>query len=163
MPTENERRFLLDRLPPNEALSETSIRQAYCLVGGGWSLRVRRESPPGGETKNSVTLKSPYRGVSRKELDVAPDDLTDEDAESLYRAMSQHSVVKTRRSYLIDDEGWDVDEFHWDNEGLFIAELEMQDAEALVARPVPTWAIREITHDSQYSNAELAYHPFKNW
>jgi adenylate cyclase len=163
MAIESERRFLLDRLPPGEPLSQTTIRQAYFLLGGGWSVRIRREGKAGGDTRNTVTLKSSRRGLSRSEYEIGGTEFTEEDAESLFRAGSEHVVVKTRHSYLIDDEGWDVDEFHWDNDGLIIAELEMEDSEALARRPVPPWAVREVTHDSQYSNDQLAFRPYKKW
>jgi adenylate cyclase len=165
MSLEHERRFLLDSLPPYEPVDHTTIRQAYWRLGDGWSLRVRREGNSDADTRNSVTVKGPRNGVSRPELNLfLSDGETDTDAaERLFKVAGSSKVVKTRYSYLLDGLAWDIDDFHWENEGLIIAELEMDDPEELAKVAKPSWAVREVTHDTQYGNDNLAFHPFKSW
>jgi adenylate cyclase len=165
MMVEHERRFLLDSLPPEDPVDQTTIRQAYWRLGDGWSLRVRREGRSDEDTRNSITIKGPRTGVSRPELNLFLPNETDATsaAESLFRAAGNNKVVKTRFSYLIDGLTWDVDKFHWDNNGLIIAEIEMDDPAVLAGIPIPDWAVREVTHEIQYANDYLAFHPFKTW
>jgi adenylate cyclase len=165
MTVENERRFLLAGLPHEDPVDQTTIRQAYWRLGGGWSLRVRREGRADDDTRNSITVKGPWHGVSRPEFSLfLADDATGISAvESLFRAASGNKIVKTRFSYLIDGLTWDVDQFHWENEGLIIAELEMDDPVALAKVARPGWTVREVTGEVQYANDHLAFHPFKSW
>jgi adenylate cyclase len=162
---EHERRFLLDSLPLAEPVDLTTIRQAYWRLGDGWSMRVRREGRSDSDTRNSVTIKGPRNGVSRPELNMfLPDDSDSIEAvEKLFMAAGSHKIVKTRYSFLLDDLPWDVDLFHWENEGLIIAELEMDDPAELARITKPTWAVREVTYEAQYSNDNLAFRPYKSW
>ena len=56
---------------------------------------------------------------------------------------------------------WEIDEFHGDNEGLTVAEVELlsEDQEY----PKPDWIGEEVTGDSRYYNSNLIANPFKNW
>ena len=93
-----------------------------------------------------------------------PDDSDSIEAvEKLFMAAGSQKIVKTRYSFLLDDLPWDVDLFHWENEGLIIAELEMDDPAELARITKPTWAVREVTYEAQYSNDSLAFRPYKSW
>jgi adenylate cyclase len=163
---ENERRFLLEKLPPVEQrVSTTTIRQVYWQLGDGWTLRLRREGRGDEEARNSLTVKGKRSGVSRPEVnsDLAKEPKVVEVVEQLFKHGSANKVVKSRHSYVIDGQAWDVDEFHWENEGLVIAELELDDPDELARVPVPAWAVREITHEPRYGNESLAFHPYSTW
>jgi adenylate cyclase len=162
---EHERRFLLETLPDVEPVDRTTIRQAYWRLNEDWSLRVRREGKSDTDTRNSVTIKGPRNGVSRPELNLflPDDDKSIEAVEKLFVVAGSHKIVKTRYSFLLDDLAWDVDVFHWENEGLIIAELEMEDPVALARVRKPAWAVREVTYEAQYSNDNLAFRPYKTW
>jgi adenylate cyclase len=162
---ENERRFLLDRLPEGDAVDRTTIRQAYWRLGSGWSFRVRREGASNEDTRNSITIKGPKAGFSRPELDLfLPGDAdTTSAVESLFLAAASYKIVKTRYSYILDGLTWDIDQFHWENEGLIIAEIELEDSRELAGVSTPSWAIREVTSDSQYANENLAFQPYRRW
>jgi CYTH domain-containing protein len=70
-------------------------------------------------------------------------------------------IEKTR--YLIEHAGhsWEVDEFHGENAGLVVAEIELRDPGEQI--DLPDWIDREVTGDPRYYNANLASHPYKNW
>jgi adenylate cyclase len=56
---------------------------------------------------------------------------------------------------------WEVDEFHGDNEGLVVAEIELKSENEDFA--IPDWIGKEVTPDERYYNMNLATHPYKDW
>ena len=70
-------------------------------------------------------------------------------------------IEKTR--YLVEHVGhvWEVDVFTGDNEGLVVAEIELDAADESFA--LPDWAGEEVSHDPRYYNVCLVKNPFKNW
>ena len=56
---------------------------------------------------------------------------------------------------------WEVDVFYGDNEGLIVAEAELDSENQLLE--LPTWIKEEVSHDPRYFNSNLQLHPFKNW
>lgn len=171
MGRELERRFLLERLPDAGRLYEKQIRQVYWSLGDGWFLRLRRQGTSS-RANDVVTIKGPRRGYARPEfewpLDLAEgteEGLKDalDAAVALYRAGSAHQVVKRRLGYEIDGLLWEIDVFMFENEGLIVAELEMDDMSKLRAVTVPSWAVSEITDDRRYDNENLAFTPYSAW
>ncbi|MBN2684948.1 MAG: hypothetical protein JXR40_06685, partial [Pontiellaceae bacterium] len=72
-----------------------------------------------------------------------------------------HRVEKMR--YLVSFAGmiWEVDCFSGDNEGLTLAEIELDSEDQPFDRPA--WLGEEVSADSRYHNASLARHPFSTW
>lgn len=70
-------------------------------------------------------------------------------------------IEKTR--YILDDGGqrWEIDEFHGVNQGLIVAEIELDDESDGFEKP--SWLGREVSHDPRYFNANLARHPYSEW
>ncbi|MBR5403915.1 MAG: CYTH domain-containing protein [Bacteroidales bacterium] len=56
---------------------------------------------------------------------------------------------------------FEVDEFYGDNEGLVMAEIELENASDPFEKP--SWLGREVTGDRHYYNSYLSLHPFKTW
>ena len=56
---------------------------------------------------------------------------------------------------------FEVDEFHGDNEGLVVAEIELGRSDEPFTKP--DWLGQEVTGDKRYYNAQLSRHPFKTW
>jgi adenylate cyclase len=56
---------------------------------------------------------------------------------------------------------WEVDEFHGDNSGLVVAELELDSEDAAFSRP--SWLGVEVTELRRYYNVCLVTHPFRAW
>ena len=56
---------------------------------------------------------------------------------------------------------WEIDQFHRDNEGLWIAEIELQSEQE--SFQVPEWTAEEVTGNEKYYNSYLSKHPFKSW
>ena len=170
MANEYERRFLLRELPRSlDWIYVKVIRQVYWELGNGWVLRLRRQGED--ESPDDVwAVKGPRRGSSRPEFEWPflkpgedPDDESLHVVASLYRAGASRQVVKTRRGAAVEGDLWDFDEFHFANEGLLIAEVEMEDQDALNRLARPEWTLREVTLEAKYQNENLAARPFQTW
>ena len=55
----------------------------------------------------------------------------------------------------------EVDEFHGENEGLVLAEIELSDVNESYI--LPPYLGREVTGDKHYYNAYLCSHPYHTW
>ena len=54
-----------------------------------------------------------------------------------------------------------MDEFHGENEGLVVAEVELKDPAEPFARP--PFLGREVTGDARYYNSQLMRRPYRTW
>ena len=70
-------------------------------------------------------------------------------------------INKTR--YLVQYQGhiWEIDEFHDNNKGLIVAEIELDDENEVFEKP--PWLGEEVTDDYRYLNSNLAVNPFNKW
>jgi adenylate cyclase len=130
------------------------IRQAYLAATDRAVVRVRIEDGSGG----TLTIKSAKPGLSRQEFEywVPP-----ADAEALAE-LRQGSVLQKKR-FRVPHAGriWEVDVYSGDNEGLAIAEIELESEDAVV--DLPAWVGAEVTGDARYYAARLARSPFQSW
>jgi len=156
MHIETERKFLvLDEGYKAQAVKAYRIKQGYIAHDGGNTVRVRIRDAQG-----FLTIKGPsLDGLSRKEWEK---EIPLQDAEDLFLLCHGGSIDKTR--YLVPaGEGrfFEVDEFHGDNEGLVMAEIEL--SQAGESFPRPSWLGAEVSGDKRYYNSYLTRCPFKNW
>jgi adenylate cyclase len=56
---------------------------------------------------------------------------------------------------------WEIDEFHGANDGLIVAELELDDEAQSFERPA--WLGREVTEHERYYNVRLVRRPYRDW
>ena len=85
-----------------------------------------------------------------------------QDAEDLFLLCKEGAIDKVR--HIIPAPGgrkWEVDEFHGDNEGLVMAEIELGSPEEPYVKPA--WLGKEVTGDKRYYNSHLCLHPYKEW
>ncbi len=77
-------------------------------------------------------------------------------------ALCEVGIIDKHR-YLVPWQGVtiEIDVFHGDNEGLVMAEIELQSETQEVE--LPTWIGKEVTHDKRYYNAYLSAHPYTTW
>ncbi|MBM4151926.1 MAG: CYTH domain-containing protein [Kiritimatiellaceae bacterium] len=130
-------------------------RQGYILSGmGGVTVRVRQIGGQG-----YVTFKGPARGISRAELEY---EIPVADAEyMLDHFCAGHLISKVRYHVVYHGFVWEVDEFSGVNQGLVVAEIELEREDQ--AFDVPEWIGAEVSHERRYTNAALATHPFTAW
>ena len=55
----------------------------------------------------------------------------------------------------------EVDEFHGDNQGLVVAEIELDDENEIFEKP--DWLDNEVTSDYRYLNSNLSKSSYKTW
>jgi CYTH domain-containing protein len=129
------------------------ILQGYLLSEPSITIRVRSAT-----TKSCITIKGPSLNISRAEYEFS---IPGKDANEILSTFTRSTIEKTR--YRIGFEGkiWEVDEFFGDNEGLIIAEIELDNENEIFMHP--KWVGEEVTMDERYKNAYLANHPYKNW
>jgi len=174
MGVEIERKFLVNR---EEFIAEILGEQHRCYQISQYylneSTRIRREVHSNGERKYYMTTKQKSSELSRIEVNVEiPVDLGEELFNSFVSVPGADGlghISKTRylTSFLpgqkIDKPvAWEVDVFHNRNEGLIIAEIELQEDESFVVG-MPPMVGEEITGDPRYYNAHLAQYPYKEW
>ncbi len=157
MAQEIERKFLVVGDFKSEAFKATTIIQGYLSSVPQRVVRVRVKGEQG-----FITIKGApnVSGVSRFEWEK---EISRDEALSLLQLCEPGVVEKTR--YLIKNTDgkhvWEVDEFHGDNDGLVVAEVELADENESFDKP--QWLGREVTGDSRYYNSSLKDHPFNSW
>ena len=154
--TETERKFLvLSDAFKAEAIASHHIRQGYIARDSGNSVRVRIKDSTG-----ILTIKGPSADdISRTEWET---EIPLADAEALLGLCHGGIIDKTR--YRIPEASgrvFEVDEFYGDNEGLVMAEIELQNADDSFEKP--SWLGLEVTGDRHYYNSYLSLHPYKTW
>ena len=129
------------------------MRQGYLASGGNVSIRVRIAGD-----EAWLNIKAGGFVASRQEYEY-PLPL-DEACELL--ALAEGPLVEKTRHYV--EQGaltWEIDEFHGDNSGLVVAELELDSEDADFARP--PWLGVEVTELRRYYNVCLVKHPYRAW
>ncbi len=153
MAKEMERKFLVDQdLLPKNIIGEEYI-QAYIAINDQGIVRIR--------IKGSIallTIKTSEKGMTRNEFEY---EVPLEDAKSLVELFNDKIIYKTRYKITIDKKLWEVDEFHKENKGLWLAEIELESENELFS--LPEWIKKEVTGDQKYFNAYLSENPFKSW
>lgn len=101
---------------------------------------------------------STNNGVERFEWEK---EISIQDAEALMLLCEDYIIDKTRYVVLNGDAVFEVDVFEGLNEGLVIAEIELQTADEHFFKP--DWLGDELTGDIRFYNAYLSNHPFSTW
>ena len=155
MNIETERKFLvINDEYQAQAVRSYRIRQGYLAHDEGRTVRVRIR-----DDKGFITIKGPsIIPGSRPEWEK---EITLQEAEDLFPLCKPGSVDKTRWIVPAGERYFEVDEFHGENEGLVMAEIELESPDEPFARP--SWLGREVTDDERYYNGYLARKPFKTW
>ena len=153
MPLEIERKFLVVSDDYKNNAKAVDIKQAYLSVGEKMAIRVRVEG-----IQASINIKSKKSERVNYEFEyVIPLD----EAQSLIRMSLYPIIEKTRHVIEYEGKTWEVDEFHADNEGLTVAEIELDEENELFKKP--SWLGEEVTSDYRYLNSHLAQNPFCSW
>lgn len=155
MQIETERKFLVfDDGYKAQAVESHRIRQGYIAHDMGRSVRVRIL-----DNRGFLTVKGPFIGLgSRPEWEK---EISLQEAEDLFLLCKPGSIDKMRWIVPAGERKFEVDEFHGENEGLVMAEIELKSQDEAFERP--SWLGDEVTGDKRYYNGYLARNPFKNW
>lgn len=148
MAFEIERKFLVnkaawDAVKPNYSMS---IRQGYLSLDPERVVRIRIS----GETAY-ITVKGEQKGITRPEFDYI---IPYVDGLMMLEMCEGEIIKKVRRTVLIGNITWEVDEFLDEHQGLIIAEVELQSEDQEIV--LPNWIEQEVSTDPEYSNVSLA-------
>ena len=153
---EIERKFLIkDNSFIDEAYKKSRIVQGYICSDAERSVRVRIRGEEGFLTIKSATNE---RGWSRYEFETP---ISVDEAGELMKLCLPGSIDKVRHYVKTGDHTWEVDVFHGENEGLIVAEIELE-SEDDVFDLLP-WVGAEVSGIAKYYNSMLSKHPFTKW
>lgn len=153
---EIERKFLVTSDEyKTAAFAKNEIAQGYLNSTPERTVRVRIKGDNGYLT---IKGKGNESGMSRfeweKEIPVS-------EAKSLLELCEKGVISKTRFEIKVGNHVYEVDEFYGENQGLVVAEIELQSETETFEKP--SWLGNEVTNNEKYYNAFLSKIPFKNW
>ena len=152
MAKEIERKFLVKEGSwRNE--KGTRYRQGYLNSVKERVVRVRTIN-----NKGYLTIKGLTVGASRLEFEY---EIPRQDADLLLEICEKPLIEKTRIKVQEAGFVWEIDEFFGENQGLIVAEVELESENQDF--PKPDWVLEEVTGDPRYFNSNLIKNPFKMW
>ena len=152
---EIERKFLVHKRMDWKRLASSCshIQQGYFAAVNTVRIRIR-------DDKGYLTIKGPSRdgGLSRYEFEK---EITLEEARQLMQLCEPGVIDKHR--YLVPFGGhiFEVDEFHGDNDGLVMAEVELGSEEEVFEKP--DFIGTEVTGNRHFYNSYMRRNPFRTW
>jgi CYTH domain-containing protein len=160
MAKEIERKFVVRNDDWRDGSEGLFCRQGYLATSGasasssGATIRVRVIGEQG-----FLTIKGKQQGITRSEYEYP---IPLEDANAMLDEFCPWPLVeKVRYEREYDGLTWEIDEFLGENDGLIVAEIEMEHADQAVS--LPDWLGQEVSEDPRYRNASLAKQPYSQW
>ena len=153
---EIERKFLVTSNEYLKAFTKQNrIVQGYLSSDPKRTVRIRLKGENGYLTIKGESNES---GLSRFEWEK---EISYTDAENLLSLCEKGVIDKIRYEVIVGVHVYEVDVFSKDNEGLIIAEIELQNENESFEKP--TWLGKEVTGNIKYYNSYLSKNPYKNW
>lgn len=153
---EIERKFLVKKggAYRRAAFASSHIRQGY-IPAEGATVRVRVR-----DDKAYLTIKSKSGdgGLSRYEFEK---EITMDEASHLLMLCRGGAIDKHRYLVKCGNHTFEVDEFHGDNDGLVMAEVELGRADESFEKP--EFIGPEVTGDPHFYNSYMLLHPYVSW
>jgi len=155
MAQEIERKFLVTGPIQASATKATRITQGYLSSVPERTVRVRIKGDKGFVTVKGIGNAS---GASRFEWET---EIPVADAEAMLGICEPGVIDKIRYQVPVGGHTYEVDEFHGENEGLTVAEVELSSEDEAFEKP--SWLGEEVTGDVKYYNSMLMKHPYTRW
>ena len=154
MAREIERKFLVRDKRYRQLAEPISCRQGYLSTAKERIVRVRVEGD-----KAYLTVKGATSGIMRTEYEY---EIPPSEAEEMLERLCEKPIIEKDR-YEIEYDGmiWQVDEFHGPNEGLVVAEVQLDRQDQKIT--LPDWIGEEVSHEPKYFNSNLVQNPYSNW
>lgn len=155
MPQEIERKFRVFGEFKSLAYAAMQVAQGYLCSDPVRCVRVRIR-----DGKGYLTIKgaSDATGLSRYEWER---EIPLDEARELICLCEPGRIEKTRYLVRHGCHTVEVDEFHGENEGLVLAEVELADESEAFDPPI--FLGEEVTGDVRFYNAYLSKHPYTTW
>lgn len=155
MAQEIERKFLVKGDFKPHATKATRIVQGYLSSVPERTVRVRIKGDKGYITVKGIGSQS---GASRYEWEK---EIPVNEADELLKICEPGVIDKTRYLVPLGSHTFEVDEFHGENQGLTVAEIELHAEDETFEKPF--WLGNEVTGDPRYFNSMLMKNPFNRW
>ena len=154
MGIEIEKKFLLTGKEWKQLATGTAYRQGYLNSAKERTVRVRTINDQG-----FLTIKGVSVGATRLEYEY---EIPLEDANELLDELCEKPLIEKNR-YKVNFSGftWEIDEFFGENDGLIVAEIELESEDQAFDKP--DWVGEEVTGDSRYFNSNLINNPYLKW
>ena len=154
MGKEIERKFLVIGEAWRELAQGTLYRQGYLNSAKERTVRVRTVGD-----RAFLTIKGLTVGASRVEYEY---EIPFEDGNFLLDNLAEKPIIEKKRYRIPQGKFvWEIDEFFGENQGLVVAEIELESEDEAFDRP--EWAGQEVTGDPRYFNSNLIRHPYTRW
>ncbi len=155
---EIERKFLVKKAGrpyKEQAYASSRITQGYICSERGRTVRVRIR-----DKRGYLTIKGPSdeSGTTRYEFEK---EITLDEAQHLIKLCEPGLIDKTRYFVKSGNHTFEVDEFYGENDGLVIAEVELQSEDEPFTKP--DFIAEEVTGDRRFYNSSLRARPFSLW
>ena len=162
---EIEKKFLVrNHSYQTQNSGQSHIQQGYICSDRGRTVRVRIR-----DDRGYLTIKGPSsdNGLSRYEFEK---EIDPDEAQELMKLCEKSEetgkplmIDKTRYLVKSGRHTFEVDEFHGENEGLVVAEVELHSEDEDYLLPDFINKEDEVTGDRKYYNSQLLKHPFSTW
>ena len=155
MGLEIERKFLLRSDAWRDQVSDSvQLIQGYLLRGERSAIRVRIKGDVA-----ELNIKHTLDGIHRLEYEYK---IPVADAREIIEHVAQRPLIEKTRHYVAHGgELWEIDEFHGENAGLILAEIELDTVDQPFDRP--TWLGEEVSDDPRFYNSNLSKRPYSRW
>lgn len=154
MAVEIERKFLIVEDSWRELAEGTSYRQGYLSTVKERTVRVRTI-----DDKGYLTIKGITIGATRAEYEY---EIPAAEANEMLDNLCEQPIIEKKRYKIpLDGFTWEIDEFGGVNEGLIVAEIELESEDQTFDKP--DWVGEEVTGDPKYFNSNLIAKPFTAW
>lgn len=153
---EIERKFLVKNLDfIAQSQRNYVIKQGFLNTHPDRTVRVRIT---GNQGFLAVKGRSNPSGLTRFEWEI---EIPSQEAEELLALCESSIIRKTRYLVPVGKHTFEIDVFHGENEGLILAEIELQSEDEIYEKP--EWLGLEVTGDSRYYNSYLSRQPYTKW
>lgn len=153
---EIERKFLVK----NDTFIDQATTKKYISQGylNSHPLRTVRVRTKGDQAFLTIKGQSSASGMSRFEWEK---EIAVDEAKALLSLCESGIIEKTRYEIYLEKHTFEVDVFHGLNDGLIIAEIELETE--METFTIPDWLGIEVTGDKRYYNSYLSQLPFNTW
>ncbi|NCG26427.1 MAG: CYTH domain-containing protein [Verrucomicrobiales bacterium] len=154
MGKEIERKYWIKEDTWRKNASGTTYRQGYLSTVKERTVRVRTI-----DDKGFLTIKGITISTTRREYEY---EIPMVDANEMLDELCEKPIIEKTR-FKISHAGltWEIDEFAGVNQGLIVAEVELESEDQNI--DFPPWVGEEVSSDPRYFNSNLIANPFANW
>jgi CYTH domain-containing protein len=154
MAKEIERKFLVKNEDFKKRAEGVMYRQGYLNSVKERAVRVRTVGDRAFLTVKGITV-----GATRAEYEY---EIPFADCNAMLDDLAEKPIIEKKRYKIpMGKFTWEIDEFFGANQGLTVAEIELESEDESFDKP--DWVGGEVTGDPKYFNSNLIKNPYSKW